>query len=37
MLLMMCDVCALERGLATGEPRWCDAQGLGRTQPGRSM
>jgi hypothetical protein len=33
MLLMMCDLCALERGLATGEPRWCDAGGRGRTQP----
>lgn len=22
MLLMMCDMCALERNLATGEPRW---------------
>ena len=35
MLLMMCDMCALERGLATGEPRWCDAQGRGRTGPGQ--
>lgn len=35
MLLMMCDMCALERGLATGEPRWCDAEGQGRTQPGQ--
>lgn len=35
MLLMMCDMCALERGLATGEPRWCDAQGQGRKQPGQ--
>lgn len=34
MLLMMCDMCALERGLAEGEPRWCDAQGKGRTTPG---
>src|SRR5919112_5911372 len=33
MLLMMCEMCALERGLAEGEPRWCDAQGKGRTQP----
>ena len=24
MLLMICDLCALERGLAEGEPRWCD-------------
>jgi hypothetical protein len=34
ILLMMCDMCALERGLATGEPRWCDAQGRGRRTPG---
>jgi hypothetical protein len=34
MLLMMCDMCALERGLAAGEPRWCDADGIGRTEPG---
>ena len=34
MLLMICDMCALERGLAEGEPRWCDRQGRGRTQPG---
>lgn len=33
MLLMMCDMCALERGLAEGQPRWCDAQGQGRTEP----
>lgn len=33
MLLMMCDMCALERGLAEGEPRWCDMKGRGRTQP----
>ncbi len=31
MLLMMCDMCALERNLAEGEPRWCDAEGKGRT------
>ena len=24
ILLMMCDMCALERNLAEGEPRWCD-------------
>jgi hypothetical protein len=24
MLLMMCDMCALERHLAEGQPRWCD-------------
>jgi hypothetical protein len=34
MLLMICDMCALERGLAEGEPRWCDAEGRGRTEPG---
>jgi sulfur relay (sulfurtransferase) complex TusBCD TusD component (DsrE family) len=34
MLLMMCDMCALARGLAEGEPRWCDAKGEGRKQPG---
>jgi len=34
ILLMMCDMCALERGLAQGEPRWCDANGQGQTQPG---
>ena len=33
MLLMMCDMCALERNLAQGAPRWCDASGTGRTQP----
>jgi sulfur relay (sulfurtransferase) complex TusBCD TusD component (DsrE family) len=33
MLLMMCDMCSLERGLAEGQPRWCDAQGRGRTEP----
>ncbi len=34
MLLMMCDMCALERNLARGEPKWCDADGQGRTEPG---
>jgi hypothetical protein len=34
MLLMMCDMCALERNLAEGEPRWCDEQGRGRKTPG---
>jgi hypothetical protein len=34
MLVRMCDMCALERGLAEGAPRWCDAQGRGRTEPG---
>jgi sulfur relay (sulfurtransferase) complex TusBCD TusD component (DsrE family) len=33
MLLMMCDMCALERGVAEGEPRWCDATGRGRREP----
>jgi hypothetical protein len=33
MLLMMCDMCALERNLAEGEPRWCDTDGKGRAQP----
>jgi hypothetical protein len=31
---MMCDMCALERGVAEGQPRWCDADGRGRTSPG---
>lgn len=34
ILLMMCDMCALERNLAEGEPRWCDATGHGRSEPG---
>ncbi len=34
MLLMMCDMCALERNLAEGEPRWCGPDGKGRTEPG---
>jgi hypothetical protein len=33
ILLMMCDMCALERGVAEGAPRWCDADGRGRTEP----
>jgi hypothetical protein len=33
MLLMMCDMCALERGLAEGTPRWCDARGQGLKEP----
>ncbi len=34
ILLMMCDMCALERGLAVGEPVWCEpGTGRGRTQP----
>ena len=33
MLLMACDMCALERNLAEGEPRWCDpATGKGRAE-----
>lgn len=34
ILLMMCDMCALERKLAEGEPRWCAPDGTGRTEPG---
>jgi len=34
MLLMICDMCALERSLAEGEPRWCAPDGTGRTEPG---
>ena len=34
MLLMMCDMCALERNLADGEPKWCDGEGKGRNEPG---
>ena len=33
MLLMMCDMCALERNLAQGQPRWCDPKGQGLTTP----
>jgi hypothetical protein len=33
MLLMMCDMCALERNLAQGQPRWCDPKGHGLTTP----
>jgi len=33
MLLMMCDMCALERNLAEGEPRWCGPDGKGRSEP----
>jgi sulfur relay (sulfurtransferase) complex TusBCD TusD component (DsrE family) len=32
ILLMMCDMCALERNLAQGQPRWCE-DGRGRTSP----
>ncbi|MER3481517.1 MAG: sulfur reduction protein DsrE [Meiothermus sp.] len=34
MLLMICDACALERGLAVGEMRWCTPEGQGRREPG---
>lgn len=34
VLLMMCDMCALERHLAEGGPRWCDPDGSGRDTPG---
>jgi hypothetical protein len=34
ILLMMCDLCALERSLAHGEPRWCNPDGPGRAEPG---
>jgi len=34
VILMMCDMCALERNLAEGEPRWCDTEGNGRAKPG---
>jgi sulfur relay (sulfurtransferase) complex TusBCD TusD component (DsrE family) len=34
MPLMRCDMCALDRGVADGQPRWCDADGRGRTEPG---
>ncbi|MCS6829832.1 MAG: SaoD/DsrE family protein [Armatimonadota bacterium] len=34
ILLMMCDMCALERNLAEGSPRWCDpVTGEGLTEP----
>ena len=34
MLFMMCDMCALERNLAEGEPKWCAPDGTGRREPG---
>ena len=34
IMLMMCDMCALERNLAEGEPRWCAPDGKGRTELG---
>lgn len=34
IMLMMCDMCALERNLAEGEARWCDKDGNGRSEPG---
>ncbi len=34
ILLMMCDMCALERGLAKGSPCWYDPEtGTGRSKP----
>lgn len=33
ILLMACDACALERGLARGQPVWCDPGGRGRREP----
>lgn len=34
IVLMMCDMCALERHLAEGQPRWCDpVTGQGRAEP----
>ena len=33
MLLMMCDMCALERNLAEGRSRWCDTSGQGLKEP----
>lgn len=33
ILLMMCDMCALERGLAAGQPRWCGPDGRGLASP----
>jgi hypothetical protein len=35
IMLMMCDMCALERNLAEGEPRWCAPDGTGRTETGK--
>ncbi len=35
ILLMMCDMCALERNLAEGKPRWCNPDGSGRKEPGQ--
>ncbi len=33
ILLMMCDMCALQRNLAEGSPRWCNPDCTGRTEP----
>ncbi len=33
ILLMICDMCALERNLAEGQPRWCDETGHGLAEP----
>ncbi len=32
ILLMMCDMCALERNLAEGKPCWVDPDGSGHTE-----
>ena len=37
IFLMMCDMCALERNLAEGEPKWCDSKGQGRKEPGHCV
>jgi sulfur relay (sulfurtransferase) complex TusBCD TusD component (DsrE family) len=37
ILLMMCDMCALERNLAEGEPKWCDSKSQGRKEPGHCV
>ncbi|WP_448593525.1 SaoD/DsrE family protein [Thermoflexus hugenholtzii] len=33
LLLMMCDGCALERGMAVGKPKWVDGEGQGVKTP----
>lgn len=33
ILVMMCDLCALERNLAQGNPRWCLPDGTCRSEP----
>lgn len=37
ILLMMCDMCALERNLAEGKPRWCNPDSTGRKDPSKCM